>query len=314
MLKLALRGVARIVPVALAVTFGVFVAVSLAPGDPARILAGENATPENIAYIRRTLHLDDGLLPRYWYWLKDALHGDLGTSFLTRESVSHALASRLPVTLSLILVSTVVSLVAAIVAALIAVRRPGGFVDGMVRVIASVSLAIPPFWIGMVLVVIFAVKNQIFPAIGYVSFESSPTGWLEHLVLPSIALATASFASYTLQLRNSMLGVLGQEYVLAATARGIPRSTIMLKHALKNAAIPLVTVFGSTVAQLLGGAVTVETVFGIPGVGQYAVTSVLGRDFPALLGILLVTTLLILVLNVLVDLSYGYFNPKVRAQ
>jgi peptide/nickel transport system permease protein len=195
----------------------------------------------------------------------------------------------------------------------VASLRPGGIVDRLVNVVASIAIAIPAFWFGLVLVSVFAVTNQIFPAFGYAPLSDGFVPWIQHLILPGTALALLPAAEVTLQLRSSLGQVLKSDYILNAEAKGLGRGTVVFKHGLKNACIPVVTVLGFRVAEVLGGAVTIEIIYSMPGLGSLAVNSVQNHDIPVLLGFVLFTTVVVVLVNLIVDISYGYFNPKVRA-
>jgi peptide/nickel transport system permease protein len=300
-------------PLVVIVTFFVFALIDLAPGDPAKILAGENATPQRVQQIRKELHLDDGLFERYGRWAGDAVQGDLGHSLVTSEPVTDVIERRLPVTLSLVLVGVSMAVVAALGLGVAAAMHPGKFVDRAVTSLAALGLSIPSFWLGIVLVLNFAVYRKWFPALGYSPIaEGGVWQWLYHLILPGIALATVTAAELALQLKAALIETMKKDYILVANAKGLSRGTIVRKHALKNAAIPVVTVLGFRLAQILGGTIVIETVFNLPGLGTLAVNSTLGRDVPVLLGLVAFMTVLVAVINLAVDLSYGYFNPKVR--
>lgn len=300
------------IPLLLVVPLLIFLLIDLAPGDPAVVLAGDDPTPERLAAIRENLNLDSSVFVRYFEWLVNLLHGDLGTSFLSNQAVTELIGRRMATTMSLVLFAMVVAVVVGSFLGVVAAIRPGGLLDRAVNVVASVAIAIPAFWFGLVLVTLFAVTNQIFPAFGYVPLSDGVGPWLYHLVLPGSALALLPAAEVALQLRSSLGQVLKSDYILNAEARGLSRTSVMLKHGLKNASIPVVTVLGFRVSEVLGGAVTIEIIYGMPGLGSLAVDSVLNHDIPVLLGFVLFTTAVVVLVNLLVDISYGYFNPKVR--
>jgi len=312
MLRLVGRRLLNAIPLLLIVSFAVFVLVDLAPGDVAVNVAGEGATPERIAEVRRELGLDDPLVERYGRWAGNAVQGDLGTSLTTNENVWSMIADRLSITFSLILVSMVIATGVALVAGIGAALKPRGMVDRLVSIGSSLAVAAPPFWIGLILVLLFAVERSWFPAVGYAPLSEGLWEWLRHLILPGIALAGVPAAELARQLRGSLVDVMDRDYVLTARAKGLTRASIVGKHALKNAAIPVITVLGFRLAQLFGGTVVVERVFNIQGIGSLAVNAVLERDIPVVLGITVFTTVVVILVNVLVDASYGYFNPKVR--
>lgn len=313
MLRYAGRRLLAAVPLLLIVPLMIFLLIDLAPGDPAAILAGDDPTPERLAEIRSSLHLGDNIFLRYIRWVGGVLQGDLGTSFLSDQSVTELLFRRMATTLSLVIFAMVLAVTIGVILGVLASLRPGGIVDRLVNVVASIAIAIPAFWFGLVLVSLFAVTNQIFPAFGYEPLSEGFVPWIQHLILPGTALALLPAAEVTLQLRSSLGQVLESDYILNAEAKGLGRGTVVFKHGLKNACIPVVTVLGFRVAEVLGGAVTIEIIYSMPGLGSLAVNSVQNHDIPVLLGFVLFTTVVVVLVNLLVDISYGYFNPKVRA-
>ncbi|MGW0021087.1 ABC transporter permease [Rhodococcus sp. NPDC003382] len=313
MLLYAGRRLLAAIPLLLVVPLLIFLLIDLAPGDPAVILAGENPTPDRLDELRSTLMLDQNVFVRYLDWLGGVLRGDLGTSLLSDQSVSDLLLRRMATTLSLVAFAMVLAVIIGVVLGVLASLRPGGLLDRVINVVASVAIAIPAFWFGLVLVSVFAVSNQIFPAFGYAPLSEGVVPWFQHLVLPGIALALLPAAEVTVQLRSALGQVMAGDYILNAKARGLSPASIVLKHGLKNACIPVVTVLGFRVAEVLGGAVTIEIIYSMPGMGSLAVNSVQNHDVPVLLGFVLFTTCVVVLVNLLVDISYGYFNPKVRA-
>lgn len=313
MLRYAGRRLLAAVPLLLIVPLMIFLLIDLAPGDPAAILAGDDPTPERLAEIRSTLHLDDNIFLRYVRWVGGVLHGDLGTSFLSNQSVTELIFRRMATTLSLVVFAIVLAVTIGLILGVVASLRPGRIVDRLVNVVASIAIAIPAFWFGLVLVSVFAVTNQIFPAFGYAPLSDGFVPWIQHLILPGTALALLPAAEVTLQLRSSLGQVLKSDYILNAEAKGLGRGRVVFKHGLKNACIPVVTVLGFRVAEVLGGAVTIEIIYSMPGLGSLAVNSVQNHDIPVLLGFVLFTTVVVVLVNLLVDISYGYFKPKVRA-
>jgi peptide/nickel transport system permease protein len=300
------------IPLLIIVPFLVFVLIDLAPGDSAYTLAGDDPTPERIAAIRESLGLNDPLLLRYAKWMWNALHGDLGTSFMSNESVTDMIVRRAGTTLSLVLVAMIFAVVVGVILAIVAARRPGGVVDRLINWVASIAIAIPAFWFGLVLASVFAVTLRWFPAFGYQPPSAGFGVWLSYLILPGLALGLLPAAEVALQLRSSLGEVLKSDYILNAEARGLSRRSIMMKHALKNAAVPVVTVLGFRVSEVLAGSVTLEIIYNMSGLGRLAVDSVLSRDVPVLIGFVFFTTVIVVVVNLIVDVSNGYFNPKVR--
>jgi peptide/nickel transport system permease protein len=284
----------------------------LVPGDPAVTLAGENAPPERVEQIRQLLGLDDPIYQQYWRWLTRTVQGDLGRSLLTTQSVGTIIEQRLPVTLSLVSLAIVFSIVFSLFAGVLAATRARRWPDRMVTAGASLGVAIPSFFVGLLLVYVFALSLHWFPAIGFVPLTQDPWQWFVHLLLPAITLALVTAPELTRQLRSGLVDSLGEEYVQAARAKGLSERAVVGKHAMKNAAIPVVTVLGTQIGLLIGGAVLVEKVFGLSGIGSLAVDAVTQRDLAVVQGVVLITCVPIVVINLFVDVSYGYFNPKVR--
>ncbi len=313
MLRYAGRRLLAAVPLLFVVPLLVFLLIDLAPGDQAVVLAGDEPTPERIAAIRTQLGLDHSVVERYLGWVAGAVRGDLGSSFMSEQSVSDLLLRRMSTTLSLVLVAMVMAVLIGVTLAVLSAMRPGGAMDRIVNWLASIAIAIPAFWFALVLASLFAVTYQLFPAFGYQPLSAGFGTWLSHLVLPGLALGLLPAAEVTLQLRSALGQVLKSDYILNAEAKGMSRGSVVLKHGLKNAAIPVVTVFGFRVSEVLAGTVTIELIFNMPGLGRLAVDSVQSRDIPVLLGFVLFSTVVVVLVNLLVDVSYGYFNPKVRS-
>jgi peptide/nickel transport system permease protein len=312
MLGLLVRRLAFTIPMLVVVSFCVFSLIVLVPGDPAVSLAGENPDPEQIAAVRERLGLNDPFLVQFWHWFTGVLHGDLGQSLFSSQSVAGAVFARLPATLSLALLSLTVALVLGVAVGVLAAMRPGTWVDRVATFAASLGVAVPYFWVGMILVLLFAINLTIFPAVGYTPLHENPLQWFLHLFLPATALGLAPAAVIARQTRAGMTGVLREDYVRTATAKGLRPARVVGRHALKNAAVPVVTAFGLEASRLIGGTVVIEQLFALPGLGSLAYTSVFARDFPMVQGVLLVVAALVLLINLLVDLSYGYFNPRIR--
>ncbi|HMG44230.1 MAG TPA: ABC transporter permease [Acidimicrobiales bacterium] len=312
MVALVGRRLLAMVPTLLIVSLVVFFLLDLTPGDPARILAGETATPEQVLDTRARLGLDRPLLDRYGDYVGGVFTGDLGDSFFSNRPVLDEIGRAFPITASLALAALGLAVLVAVPAGLLAALRPGGPLDRLVSAVSAFALAVPPFVIGVLFVVFFAVENSLLPAVGYVPFADDPGEWARHLVLPAIALAVAPAAELARQTRGALADALSRDYVRAAQAKGLPRRIVVLKHAAKNAAIPVVTVLGLQIGRVIGGAVVVEQVFALPGFGTLAIQAVKNSDYPMIQGIVLVSGLTVILVNLAVDLSYAYFNPKVR--
>jgi peptide/nickel transport system permease protein len=300
------------VPVLILVTFVAFGLVLLIPGDPAVTIAGPDATVEQVAAVRERLGLDRPVVVQYWDWVTGALSGDLGTSLFTSRPVATSISDGLPVTMALAGTALLISLLIAVPTAILSALRRGTWLDRVATVGSSLGIALPSFWLGLVFVLIFSLGLGWLPATGYVAIEEDPAAWLAHILLPALTLGIAGAAESTRQLRGSIIGVLQQDYIRTARAKGLRGRMVIGKHVMKNASVPLVTVLGLQITALLGGAVLVEQVFGVPGLGQIAINAVTTRDVPVIQGIVLVAVLVAVVSNLLVDLAYGYLNPKVR--
>ncbi|MHA6627237.1 ABC transporter permease [Pseudonocardia sichuanensis] len=312
MLKFFVLRVLSTLPVLVLVTFVVFGLVLLIPGDPAATIAGPDATVAEVAAVRERLGLDRPVLVQYWDWVTGALAGDLGTSLYTSRPVATSIGDGLPVTISLAATALLISLLIAVPTAIVSALRRGTWIDRVATVGSSLGIALPSFWLGLVFVLVFSLALGWLPATGYVPLDEDPAAWLRHILLPALTLGIASAAESARQLRGSIIGVLQQDYVRTARAKGLRERMVIGKHVLKNASVPLVTVLGLQITALLGGAVLVEQVFGVPGLGLVAIGAVTTRDVPVIQGIVLVAVVVAMVCNLLVDLTYGYLNPKVR--
>jgi peptide/nickel transport system permease protein len=311
-LKLVSRRLLTMIPILLGVVFLATLLVDLLPGDPALTLAGEDAPPNVIAQIRDELRLDEPVWERFADNVGGLIQGDMGTSPVSRLDVGQQIMDALPITLSVVFVAMSFSLLIALVGGTVAALRHGRLADRVIVLFASVLQAAPPFVVGLVLVIVFAVKNQWFPAVGYVKFGDDPWEWLRHLILPGFTLALPIAAVLIRQVRSALIDVLEQDYIRACRAKGLTEARVLVKHAAKNAATPVVTVLGNYLGAILGGAVIVEIIFAMPGYGALALSAVLGRDMPMIQGVVVIGGAAVLLVNLLVDISYGYFNPKVR--
>lgn len=305
------RRVFFMIPVALLVAFATFMLIHLIPGDPARVLLGEEATPQLVAALDRQLGLDRPLPVQFGIWLWQAVHGNLGTSIQLDQPVLQAILQRVPVTAELGGSSLLFSLVLAVPLGVSAATHRNGTADWLVNVASLFGIAVPGFVLGLLLILLFAVVWRIFPPGGYVPFTEDPLGNLRDLVLPMITLGTGTVAINLRQIRASMLEVLHQDYVRTAWAKGLKRRRVYYIHALRNALMPLLTIVGLQVGAILAGAVVVETIFLWPGIGQLAVQSILAKDFPMVQGVVLLSALSYMVVNLLVDVGYGVLDPRI---
>lgn len=291
-------------PVMLVVSLIVFGILHIAPGDPATMLAGEDARPEDVAAIRANYGLDQPLHIQYAVWLANALHGDLGRSIVTRRPVLNEVLARLPSTIELAFSALLIAVLAGMAVGIISATRQYSLLDHATMVLALLGISVPVFWLGLVLIFIFSAELRWFPTGG--------TGTLQQLILPAFTLGAASTAIIARMTRSSMLEVIGQDYVRTARAKGLVEETVILRHALKNALIPVVTVIGLQFGYLLAGAVITETVFSRPGLGRLLVSSITSRDFPVVQGTLVLLSVSFVLINLLVDILYGFLDPRIR--
>ncbi|MEO1018278.1 MAG: ABC transporter permease [Pseudomonadota bacterium] len=307
-----LRRLLATIPVLLMVAVLVFLMLRLTPGDPAAILAGDSASPAQIDAIRSQLGLDQPILAQFGIWVGNLLRGDLGRSFYFRADVTTLIGQRLEPTLSLALLTMAITLLVAIPLGTIAAYRQGSLTDRLVMGFAVMGFSVPVFVIGYALIYLFAVELKWLPVQGYNAIAEGLWPWLERLILPSVSLSVIYIALIARITRTSVLEVLGQDHVRTARAKGLSRRAVLIHHALRNAAIPIVTVVGLGVGLLIGGVVVTESVFNIPGLGRLTVDAVLSRDFPTIQAIVLMFSLVYVVINLLVDLSYLIFDPRIR--
>jgi peptide/nickel transport system permease protein len=312
MLAYAVRRILATIPVMLIVAFFVFSLLYLAPGDPAAIIAGDQASPADVERIRASLGLDRPVLIRFGEWLWQILHGDLGTSIFTNLPVSHMIAQRIEPTTSLMILTIVFSIVVAIPLGVIAAWKHGSWIDRGVMVLAVFGFSTPVFVMGYLLAYLFALKLDWLPVQGFTSITVGVVPFLRSLTLPTIALGLIYVALLARITRATMLEVLSQDYVRTAKAKGVGQHAVLFVHALKNAAVPIVTVIGIGVALLIGGAVVTESVFAIPGLGRLTVDAILRRDYPVIQGVVLLFSFVYVLVNLAVDLLYTLFDPRIR--
>lgn len=314
MLQVVLRRIAWAIPVVIVVSLVVFSLIFLAPGDPAIAIAGgDDVDPEVVERIREQLGINDPFYEQYWRMVSGVFVGDLGTSLMGSEDVAESIFERLPISVALAGGGLVVALLIAIPTGMIAAVKEGGRLDRVVTLFATLGISTPPFFVGLLLVLFISVQLGWLPATGYVRPTEDLLGWLRAMALPSIALGLAPAAEISRHLRGSMRDVLKQDYVRTAIAKGHRPLMVVGKHGLKNAAVPVVTVIGLQLGSLISGSVVIESVFAIPGMGALLIRSVLLRDMPMIQGVMIIVVLLILIVNLLVDISYGALNPKVRS-
>ncbi len=307
-----IRRILATVPVMAVVGIFVFLLLHLTPGDPAAVIAGDYASPADIARIRTKLGLDEPIYVQFWTWSSHVLRGDLGISIFSNLPVSQLIAQRMEPTLMLSAVTTVIAILVAVPLGVIAAWRAGTFVDRFTMVIAVLGFSVPVFVIGYILIYVFAIQLKWLPVQGYVSISEGFVPFIRSILLPSIALALLYTALIARITRASVLEVLTEDYIRTAHAKGLTSTAVLMRHALKNAAVPIVTIIGIGVALLIGGVVVTESVFNIPGLGRLTVDSILRRDYPIIQGVILFFASVYVVVNLIVDLSYTFFDPRIR--
>ncbi len=312
MLAYVVRRLVATVFVMTFVAFFVFSLLYLTPGDPAATIAGDLATADDIARIHRQLGLDDPFLVRFGHWAWDVLQGDLGTSIFTNLPVTTLIGQRVGPTVSLTVIALIITLSFAIPLGVIAASKVGSWIDRLVMVVAVLGFSVPSFVLAYLAILCFSVWLDWLPVQGYASLSEGFAPFIEHLILPSIVLGLIYGALIARITRAAMLEVLSQDYIRTAQAKGLTEGKVLVGHALRNAAIPIVTVIGSGIALLIGGVIVTETVFAIPGIGRLTVDAILRRDYPIIQGVTLVLSAVYVVINLLVDVSYTFFDPRVR--
>lgn len=312
MFRLLLRRLLALAPLLFLVSVLTFSFTSLLPSDPVDLILGDTGTTEQHEMLRERMGLNDFVVVRYVRWLGAALQGDLGSSFFNSVSVTEAVMQRMPVTLSLTAVSALIAIVTGVAAGVAAALRPRSWIDRLSTIGATFGQAVPNFWFGLILVAIFAVSLRWFPATGFTPISQSPWGWLLSVTLPALALGLSSSAAIARQVRSAMVDVLQQDYIRAARAQGLSTRRVILRHALTNAMVPVLAVLSFQITALLGGALIVEQVFAINGLGTLAITAVRQQDIPMIQGIVLVMVAMVVIVQLATDVLYGFLNPKAR--
>ena len=313
MTRYVLRRLVLMIPVAFLVTVGVFVLVRLSPGDPALTFAGEDKTPATIAAIREELGLDKPMPVQYVAWVSRAVQGDLGRSFQTHQRVVEAIWERLPATLELGLAALTISVVVALAVGIISAIKRNSIVDLVASSVTLAGVSFPSFYLGILLILLFAfvIPGRIFPPGGFVAITEDPLENLKRLVLPAVTLATASIAVNVRQVRSSLLEVFGHEYMRTARAKGLRERAVIVRHALKNALIPVVTLLGIQVGAIIEGAFITETIFFWPGIGRLAVQAIPSSDYPVVQGVVLVSAFSFMLSTLFVDVLYAWLDPRI---
>lgn len=310
-MKYILRRIAAVIPVMAVVAVVVFLLIHLSPGDPAAVIAGDNATADDVEKIRQNLGLDKPLLQQFGIWVAHIATGDLGTSIATQMPVSQLIGQRMGPTLSIAIFTMLFAVIAAVPLGVLAAWNAGRWLDRLVMVGAVCAFSVPVFLIGYSLVYGFSIKLGWLPVQGYKPLSAGVAPYLRHLVLPCLSLGLVYMALLTRMTRATMLEALSEDYIRTARAKGLSAAPVVW-HALKNAANPIVTTIGVGVALLIGGVVVTETVFAIPGLGQLTVDAVLSRDFPVIQGVILLFSVVYVLINLLIDLSYVLLDPRIR--
>jgi peptide/nickel transport system permease protein len=312
MLAYAVRRIVATIPVMGVVAFFVFSLLYIAPGDPAAVIAGDQATPADVERIRQSLGLDRPFLVRFGEWVWQILHGDLGTSIFTNLPVSTMIAQRFEPTLSLMAITLCFAISVAIPMGVLAAWKAGTWIDRLIMAFAVFSFSVPVFVVGYLLAYVFALELEWLPVQGYTPLSRGLWPWFENLILPAVALGFVYIALIARITRASMLEVLQQDYIRTARAKGIGQRDILFVHALKNASVPIVTVIGIGVALLIGGAVVTESVFAIPGLGRLTIDAILRRDYPLIQALVLLFSLVYVLVNLGIDILYTLLDPRIR--
>jgi peptide/nickel transport system permease protein len=312
MFAFILRRLLATIPVILVVAIFVFLMLRLTPSDPAAIIAGDNANAEQVAAIRTQLGLDQPILQQFFIWSGKILRGDLGESFFFKKTVASLIADRVQPTLSLSFFTMLIAILIAVPLGVIAAARQGSWLDRIVMGFSVMGFSVPVFVVGYLLIYIFAIQLNLLPVQGYQRIELGIGEWARRLILPSVTLSVVYVALIARMTRTSMLEVLSEDYVRTARAKGQVERKVLFRHALRNASIPIVTIIGSGVGLLIGGAVVTESVYTLPGLGRLTVDAVLARDYPVIQAVILLFSLVYVGINLLVDIIYTLLDPRIR--
>lgn len=312
MLGYLIRRLLASIPVLGVVAIFVFLLLRLTPGDPAAIIAGDTATPEQLERIRTSLGLNEPLMTQFITWVGKILHGDLGVSLISNVPVLSMIGQRLEPTISIALTTIILAIVVAVPLGVIAAWKHGTWIDRCVMGLSVLGFSVPVFVVGYVLVQIFAIDLRWLPVQGFRSISKGFGPFLERALLPTLALSFIYIALIARMTRASMLDVLGEDYVRTARAKGIAEGSVLMKHALRNAAVPVITVIGTGFGLLISGVVVTESVFNLPGIGRLTVDAVLARDYPVIQGVILLTSALYVAINLLIDVAYTLLDPLIR--
>lgn len=306
MLKYIIKRIGALIPIVIGITLLIYFVMSFSPGDPATMMLGSAATPEAIDQLRQEMGLDKPVAVQYINYMKNLLKGDMGKSYITKNTVSSEIASRFPVTIKLGVAAIFLAVIISIPIGIVCATKPNSLIDGLSMTLALVGVSMPAFWAALLMILFFSVKLGWFPSGGI-------TNWVSY-VLPSVSLSFGSMAVIARTMRSSMLEVIRQDYITTARAKGVPRKRIIRRHALKNSLIPTVTVIGIEMGTALGGAVLTETVYALPGLGRLIVDSIKNKDTPLVLGSLIVFAVSFSLVNLAIDILYAYIDPRIKSQ
>jgi peptide/nickel transport system permease protein len=306
------RRLVATIPVLVVVAIVVFLMLRLAPGDPAAVIAGDTANDQQIAEIRSKLGLDKPIVQQFAIWAGRTLSGDFGESFFFKKSVAELIVQRVEPTLMLATATLILAILIAVPLGVIAAARHGGWIDRAVMGFSVLGFSVPVFVVGYVLIYIFAVKLNLLPVQGYRRIGDGFGEFIVRLILPAITLSVIFIALIARMTRASVVEILGEDYIRTARAKGLSGHVILIRHALRNAAVPIVTVIGNGIALLIGGVVVTESVYNIPGLGRLTVDAVLARDFPVIQAIILLLSFVYVMINMLIDIAYSFFDPRIR--
>jgi len=300
------------IPVLILVSFAVFSIIHLIPGDPAEIMAGSNATEEQVAALRHQYGLDQPILVQYLIWAKNILTGNLGNSLINGFPVSTLIRQRVPATVELALAAAIIGAMIALPLGIIAALRPGSMVDFGATLFSALSFAVPSFWLAILLILLFSLQLKWLPPSGRPDFSEQPVEHIKALIMPALTLGIAMSAKLTRYLRSSMLDVLNQDYTRTARSKGLVERVIVVRHVLRNSLIPVITVFGLQIGDLLSGAIIIESIFAWPGVGRLTIQAIGWRDYSILQASVMFIVIAFLIVNLLTDLAYGFIDPRIR--
>lgn len=311
MIAQVIKRILSVIPKLLAVSIILFFLINILPGDAAMSFISEESSQEYYEQLREEMGLDKPIIERYFNWLFDMLHGDMGNSLISSESVAKRISQRLPVTLELIFLSMIVSVIVAVPAGIISAVKRNSALDVGASFFSIIGVAMPSFWLGMLLIMLFSLTLKVLPASGFTPVAKGLGENLRRMILPAVAVGVAFAATVMRQTRSAMLEVLGQDYVTTARAKGLRETIVIAKHALRNALIPVITVISMQIGRLFGGVIVTETVFVLPGMGTAIQDAILSRDYPMVMGLIMVVACVVVFINMFVDVLYIFIDPRI---